>query len=255
MGLTIFKFYSVTHMHSKHIGTLRLFFAIFVAVVLSGCGTVRPFGSGDGDWSRSQLMANVQASVIFDEHYSGFATTNHSRFAGAGPAELTYRRVMVSIAHNEGGKPILGFKGMRAFLAVVPDGMPLLKKGDLVDVRATTMYDYLQNFATTGEGTAVIRLLCPSEEVATPEKIAKFRACGSTLPWHQPWGEEKRYWDGIIASPSGYPFLPKLKDHTEFAYTPFYDSEGNQLPTAVPRAQRPGIMTWVPPSNTRLPRR
>ena len=223
-------------------------------MVLSGCGTVRPFGSGDGDFSRTQLMANVQAVVIFDEHHSGFATTNHSRVAGAGPSELTYRRVIVPIAHNEGGKPILGFKGMRVFLAVVPNGMSLLKKGDLVDVRATTIYDYLKNFSSTGEGTAVIRLLCPSEEVSTPEKAAKFRACGSTLPWYQPWGEEKRYWDGIIASPSGYPFLAKLKDYTEFAYTPFYDSEGNQLPTAVQRAPRSSIMTWVPPSNMRPPK-
>lgn len=241
-------------MRSKYIAALKFFSVLVAFVVLSGCGTVRPFGSGDGDFSRTQLMANVQAFVVFDEHHSSFATTNHSRFAGAGPSELTYRRVIVQIAHNEGGKPILGYKGIRAFLAVVPDGMSLLKKGDLVDVRATTIYDYLKNFATTGEGTAVIRLLCPGEDEATPEKIAKFRACASTRPWHQPWGEEKRYWDGIIASPSGYPFLPKLKDHTEFAYTPFYDREGNQLPAAVPRAPRPNIMTWTPPSNTRPPK-
>ena len=247
-------FHFQKHMRSKHIATQKLFTATVVAVVLSGCGTVRPFGSGDGDFSRTQLMANVQASVVFDEHHSGFAMTNHSRFAGAGPSELTCRRVIVSIAHNEGGKPMLGFKGMRVFLAVVPNGMSLLKKGDLVDVRATTIHDYFKNYASSGEGTAVIRLLCPSEEVATPKKIAKFRACGSTRLWYQPWGEEKRYCDVIIASPSGYPFLPKLKDYTDFAYTPFYDSEGNQLPTAVPRAPRPGIMTWISPSNTRPPK-
>lgn len=237
-------------MRSKHT-TLTFLIAIFATVVLSGCGTIRPFGSGDGDWSRSQLMANVQASVFFDEHYSGLATTGHSRFAGAGPAELTYRRVIVSIAHNEGGKPFLGMKGMRVFMVMVPDGMPLLKKGDLVDVRATRMYDYLQDFARTGEGSAVIRLLCPGEDKVTPERQAQFKACASTLPWHQPWGEDKRYWDGIIASPSGYPFLPKLKDHTEFQYTPFYNAEGTQLATAVPRATRPDIMTWVPPKNQR----
>lgn len=241
-------------MRPKYIAALK-FFSVFVAsVVLSGCGTVRPFGSGDGDFSRTQLMANVQAVVAFDEHYSSFATTNHSRYAGSGPSELAYRRVIVFVAHNEGGRPILAFKGMRFFLAMIPDGMSLLKKGDLVDVRATTYYDHLKNFATTGEGSAVIRFLCPSEDDATPIKIAKFKSCASTRPWHEPWGEEKRYYDGIIASPSGYPFLPKLKDHTELAYTTFYDPEGNQLPTAVPRAPRPSIMTWVPPSNTRLPK-
>jgi hypothetical protein len=238
-------------MLSKYISALKFLSVLAAAITLSACGTIRPFGSGDGDWSRSQLMANVQAVVIFDEHYSGIATSNHMRFAGAGPDEMAYRRVIVSIVHNEGGKPILGFKGIRAFIAVVPDGMPFLKKGDFVDVRATTMYDYLQGFAATGEGSAVIRLLCPGEEVATPEKVAKFKACATSLPWHQPWGEDHRYWDGIIASPSGYPFLSKLKDYKEFQYTPFYDADGKPLSTSVPRAPRPSIVTWVPPKNQR----
>lgn len=204
------------------------------------------FNVGSG-WAKSQMMANVQAAVFWDERFDSFGQRGHDVRAGVGPDEKKYRRILVYIVHVEGGKPIFGRAGFRAFMVVIPDGMPLLKKGDIVDVRSTIFYDYLKDFDKTRDGSAVIRILCPAEEKVGGEQTKKFKECASTLPWHEPWGESNRYFNGILAMPSTTSFLPSLTDYKNLKYSPYYNAEGEMLTNAIPPAPRPSIMSWVAP--------
>jgi len=209
---------------------------IFAILLLSGCGHIR---TGEPEFARSLMMANVNAIVVNDEVYSSFALTNFDRVAGVETAEKQYRRVVVKSINSDGGKPMAGFAGSRLFEVVVPDGTPWMKAGDLVEVRSTTFYDSLKGFSTSKDGSALLRLICPG----APMKETK--ECTKDLPWYKPWGEEKRYFYGILASPSGRPFLAQLKDYSGVAYSPFYDSEGTQLPGAVVPQPRP-VLQIVP---------
>lgn len=213
-----------------------------LSLLASGCGHIR---IGAPDFAKSQSMANVQGMVVFDEAYSSWGMNGlNDRVAGVGPAERAYRRVVVQIIHSEGGRPMGNYKGSRRFEAVVPDGMPLMRSGDQVDARAIEWYDFLKDFAKTGEGAAVLRMTCPSYG-SNPSLV--LISCASTLNWHQPWGDEKRYLDGVNAAPSDHPFKSSLKAYKSLKYSPYYDSQGNTLPNAVPMAKRPDPSTWVKP--------
>lgn len=221
-------------------------------LLLGGCTHMRPVEEvlqNGSSWASSQKTANVQAVVAFDEDNSGlisFALFNHGARAGVGPAEKRYRKVVYTMLNSEGGRPIGKFAGIMAAMAMVPDGMPRLKTGDLIEVRFPVWFDYMKDFAVTGEGSAVLRLICPAGSTSKTDSEA-FKECASHANWHQPWGEEKRYYQGIIAAPSGRPFAPRLKDHRELAFTPYYDEIDNVLPTAVPMAPRPDINAWAYP--------
>lgn len=228
------------------------------ALALGGCAQVggtlaevgRPLAEHatftDSSWAQSQKNTNLQALVLQDEEYSTFRMSQLHVVAGAGPAEKVYRRAVLFVVHSEGGRPLGGYKGFMRLVAVVPDGMPLLKNGDIVEVRAGQVYDYLKGFAQTGEGTAVLRILCPTNSSAALQ--SRFKECAQELPWLQSWGEGKRYYDGILASPSARPYAASLRAHTELKFTPFYSANGEQLPTAVVPAARPDIQTWPSPT-------
>jgi hypothetical protein len=200
----------------------------------------------DSSWARAQKHANVQALVLHDETYANFRMHQLHVAAGVGPQEKAYRRVVLFMVHSEGGRPLGNYKGFMRFIAVVPDGMPKLKTGDLVEARMGPVYDYLKGFADSGEGTAVLRILCPNNARRADQD--RFRQCASVLPWHQAWGEDKRYYDGILASPSARPYAPSLRYHAELAFTPYYDTHGNPLGGAVAPAPRPDITTWPAPT-------
>jgi len=227
-----------------------LILAVFAALLLGGCAAaMRPLNEHlmftEDSWAKSQKNANVQGIVDHDEDYNHWTMGSIETMSGVGPAERRYRRVSVFMDHSEGGKPMLGFKGYMRFEAIVPDGMPLLKLGDIVEVRFGKVYDHLKDFARTGEGSAVLRLLCPVNE--NRGQLDALKACATPLAWYKPWGEDKRFYDGIIASPSGRPYLPRLKDHVELSFTPYYDENGNVLPSAATPAVRPSLDNWPAP--------
>lgn len=230
---------------------------LFSAVALAGCAQVggtlaevgRPLAEKvtftDDSWSKSQKNTNVQALVLYDEEYSIFRMHQLNVIAGVGAQEKAYRRVVLYIVHSEGGRPIGNYKGFMRFVAVVPDGMPLLKNGDLVEARVGNVYDYLKGFAQTGEGTAVLRILCPANTHRSQQE--RFKQCASELAWYKGWDDGQRYYNGIVAAASERPYLPKLSDHTELKFSPYYDVEGSALPQAAPPAARPDITTWPSP--------
>ncbi len=216
----------------------------------AGCAQIaRPINENfvfrEDSWTASQKHANMQAAVTADEEFSSIRTRSLEVYAGAGPQELRFRRVTLIVAHSEGGKPFLGFKGHMHFEAIVPDGMPMLKLGDLVEVRVGKVYDHLKGFAQTGEGTAVLRLLCPGN-LTRAEGPAVYK-CAKNLAWFEPWGEDKRYFDGIIASTSGRPYLSSLKEHTELTFSPYYNETGTLLASAVTPLDHQNINNWPTP--------
>jgi len=85
----------------------------------------------------------------------------------------------------------------------------------------------------------VLRLLCPVNDGRG--QLDALKACASNLAWHEPWGEDKRFYDGIAALPLGRSYAARLKDHTELSFTPFYDSDGHPLQDAVAPAPHPNL--------------
>lgn len=215
---------------------------------LAGCSHMRSAEEAympEGEWPT--LHHNIQARVAFDETFSSFPLFNHDARGGVGPSEQQYRRVIFWVANPEGGRPISGFVGQMAAEAVVPDGTPPLKAGDLIEVRHVRTYDYLKDFAQTGEGNAMLRLICPAGAKTGRQEQEDFKKCASQAPWLQAWGEEKRFYFGILAADSGRPYAVSLKDHKELRFTPYYDARGATLPGAVPMGSRPHIATWKYP--------
>jgi hypothetical protein len=214
------------------------------AAALAGCGTTAEraiFSDGTDGIAKRTLNANVRAMVSNDERQGGFVMNNFDRAAGVGPAERAYRRVSLMLILEDGGKPLFGrYSGMRAASALIPDGMPLLEKGDIVEVRTRAQWDGLKDFAQTGEGPAVLRIECQSSKKASKENVRRWKACADKLSWVEAWGESNRYYFGILAKLPDTPYRASLKDHTDLYFTPFYGPDDEPLATRVIPAPRTG---------------
>lgn len=229
---------------------VRFFALALCAAMLAGCGhALRPLNENilatDSSWAKAQKFANVQGAVLSDEDYIGARLINGEATGGASKDLRRYRRVVVQLINSEGGSPIFGLAGRAEVLALVPDGFPRLLNGDLVEMRMLSLYDYLKTFRETGEGTAVLRLLCPT--VHSRSEVKMWQNCASNYRWHEAWGEGNRYPLGVLAAPSGRPFLRSLKDHTELSFTPYYDESGRPLPQAVKPTEHPMLQGWEAP--------
>lgn len=216
---------------------------LIATALLAGCSAF--IVTEEEQWPAAQRMANIQAVVAFDETYSGFALSNHSRRAGAAPIVKQYRKAIVTILNGDDEQPIFGKTGVAGAIALVPDGMPALRKGDLVEIRHVRLFGGLQDFDKTGDGNAVLRLLCP--ESPDRKDSETFKSCASNANWQKRWGEKHRYYTGILASPSGRPYAKNLKEHKELSFTPYYDDKGAPIPAAIPMGARPDINNWVYP--------
>jgi hypothetical protein len=229
----------------------RFYYLLFAAIpfLTTGCGTLarginENITSRAGSFAESNVKANIQAIVLQDESDTSFLMRSMSVSAGTGQAEVGYRKVPLFIANPAGGH-ILGLKGGYRFNAFVPDGMPMLITGDLVEVRFTAMYDYGKDFVKTGDGTAILRILCPG--TVSRSEFDTFKVCASALAWHEEWGEGNRYYDGVVASASGRPYAASLKDYDDLSYTPFWSEKGDPLPSSVAPGPRPSIKGWPSP--------
>ena len=217
-----------------------------MATLLSGCGTVAERSmSGDGTKGTIAPTLNtiVQATVLNDEVSSSFALSNFDRGAGVGDAERVFRRVPILMILAADGKPPLFLRkhaARRATLALVPDGMPLLRRGDIVHVRTRDLWDGLKDFSKTGEGTAIVSLKCQGGSKPGKEEQILFKKCAERLPWLEEWGEELRFYEGILAVLPPVPYRDSLRDWKELSFTPFYDRDGSLLPNRVLPAERTG---------------
>ena len=198
-----------------------LFFVVVLFISACSAGPQLKVGNAlvmaghvPSDMSKSHLVATVG----FDEDYAGRynrITNNFMYGTGVelGNPEYQLRVVRLNTAELTG----LLWYGPGEFLfssgGVVPDSMPRLMAGDIVEYRQTELRtDSLKNFSKTGEGPIVVKILCQKAQtdyVACVDKLpttAKSKATGKT----------------------GRPYPVSVKEYG-FSFTPMYDAKGNPL--------------------------
>lgn len=161
---------------------------------------------------------HVAGYVGFDEDWTG----RYSRVARnalyvmgivEGTPEYALRVVRVNLSNPEPGM-LWADQGELTFPtgAVVPDHLPRLKAGDIVEIRQTGTWRTMENFVSRGEGNVVVRVLCRKADptydkcLEAAPRIGKYKGVGET---------RTRY----PASVSGY----------GFTFTPMFDSSGRAL--------------------------
>lgn len=161
---------------------------------------------------------NLAGWVAFDEDWAG----NYQRIASnalyvqgikSGTPEYGLRVVRMNLAHSEPGMLWME-QGQLIFMtgAVVPDHLPRLHAGDIVEIRQTGTWKTMTNFVSTGEGNIVVRILCAKSSpdydacLDRAPMIGRFKGKGET---HTP-----------------YPASVKAYG---FTFTPMYDGDGHPL--------------------------
>jgi hypothetical protein len=197
-----------------------------LVVLLAGCEAAGPqnrafqaFDLALGGISPKMLEKNVTASVSFDEAHP-LKTHRITRidFFGQGvdkdSVEYNYRMVPVNFGHfnNFGIGRVNNGYGTLVFktAAMVPDHLPLLKAGDLIELRQTVQYNSMKDFVAKQEGNTVLRILCRK---ADPD----FLKCQDSVPHHSP---------KVVGGYTDRPYLKSLKEYG-FTFTQAYDKQGN----------------------------
>ena len=105
-------------------------------------------------------------------------------------------------------------QGEKIWIAVgiVPDHIPQLKARDIVELRQTGGTRTVENFATTGEGNIVVRVLCRAADPA-------YDACVKRQP-------KIGAFEGYGATGTPYPASAKSYGYT---FSPKYDANGKLL--------------------------
>lgn len=197
--------------------------AVAAALLLGGCapGPMLRFNTNVVNMGmkldKDMVGVNYVAFVTNDEGYAGFAhrlTRGVFYLAGAeeGTPEYRYRLARLSIRQLKGLLYVSPGEYEFRTAAMIPDSMPPLNGGDYVEVRQTGTWEVLRDFSKTGEGNAVIRILCRwgdanyEQCVDALPKIGKYRANGLT----------------------GTPYPESLKSYG-FTFSPAYDEKGELI--------------------------
>lgn len=197
--------------------------AVAAALLLGGCGpspilrfNTQVLNLGVG-LDKNMVGVNYIGFVTNDEGYAGIThrlTKNVFYMAGVEERtpEYRYRIARISIRQLQGLLYISPGQYEFRTAAMIPDGMETIKSGDYVEIRQTGTWDVLKNFSKTGEGNAVLRILCkwgdPDYEKcldALP-RIGKYRAQGLT----------------------GTPYPDSLKSYG-FTFSPAYTEKGELI--------------------------
>lgn len=199
------------------------FAQVLACAVLAGCGAspllhvgnqVANFGQ---ELPQNMVNRHVAGMVGFDEGWAG----GYSRIARnalyvqgivAGTPEYQLRVARVNLANT--GSNLLWKAGELNFMggALVPDHLPRLKAGDVVEIRQTGTWRTMENFTTSGEGNIVVRILCRAE-------AADYQACKDTGPKVGKYG-------GAGETHSSYP--ASVRDYG-FSFSPMYSASGALL--------------------------
>jgi hypothetical protein len=160
---------------------------------------------------------NFSAMVYEDEAYAGTYSlrnrgTLYLQGVSEGSPEFQYRSAMVFMAQLKGALYIKDGAYPYFTAAYVPDHVGLLKRGDIVELRATGTYDVMLNFSKSHEGNAILRLLCRKADPA-------YKDCADKLP---------KIGNFTAVGPTGTPFLKSLTEYG-YAFTPAYGLKGERL--------------------------
>lgn len=122
-------------------------------------------------------------------------------------------------------------KHLRPHVALVPDHLPPLKRGDAVEFRSVQAWDAVKDVEGKSDINVVVNLLCLAPGSGNDKELAK-DPCITQLP--SAWGSKVL---GISESRTPYP-----THYSEYGlvFTPRYDpNTGNVLPTAPKLPPRP----------------
>jgi hypothetical protein len=210
---------------------VRLFCLATVVTTLAACAinplteaTSRLATLNGTTLSGEYMRANLVGVVAFDEAYTDqyhVLWRNALYLQGAKPGTPERRHRVVPIGIRESDL----FRHTFMTGAIVPDSLPLLRAGDVVEFRNTSGYDNLVDFARTHEGNVVLRVICWADD---PALLDCARA-------HAPW---KGY--GSRAEVSGVAGTP-YRDIASYGFTfsERYDNEGRVLAAAPRPPARP----------------
>lgn len=166
---------------------------------------------------------NLVATVLYDEEFVGRQDNQKKAFmAGASIANYTAEYYMRAVHATVGSTEEMLWvkKGDRTFrtVAMVPDHLPRLKAGDIVEIRQTSYTRGAKDLSKTGEGSMVLQVLC---KIDSPN----FQACVDKLP---SMGKRK-------AAGQTKTYYPKSAKEYGFTFSQRYDKEGNLLKAFPPR--------------------
>lgn len=166
---------------------------------------------------KRMLEANLTAMVGFDESFSG--TYNRSSRAALymasvieGTPEYQYRVVRLNMGLLDGALWHRPGSMLYSTAAMVPDQIPRLMAGDVVELRHAATDRSLENFSVTGEGNIVVRVLCFKAQPDYMDCMDKLPKTGSSIA------------TGRTETP--YPVSVKAYG---FTFTPAYDKGGKVL--------------------------
>jgi hypothetical protein len=196
---------------------------ILGALLLSGCapGPMLKFNTelinAGNELDPGMVNVNFIATVGYDEtHLKNLPLQGRGVAYLAGATDISpeyqYRAVYLNIRILKGFMFLEGGGTSYPTVGMVPDGMPALKAWDLVELRQTGTYDTVKNFSKTGEGNAVLRVLCRRADPA-------YEKCVEALPRI---GKHK----GQGLTNTEYP--ASLKSYG-FSFSPAYAKDGSAL--------------------------
>lgn len=171
---------------------------------------------------------NLAATVALDEDWVGrYPRVSRNNFYIQGvtsdSAEYTYRAALVRLTNPGSLLYVQAGYLKRMTGAMIPDHLPLLKEGDIVEVRQTGTYETLKGFSVSKEGNVVLRVLCQKADPGFAQCVAKLPSIGKYAG----------------AGQTGTPYLPTVRQYG-FKFTPAYDMRGTPLrPLTAPLAARP----------------
>lgn len=204
--------------------SLKYVVALALVAIVSGCATgpmaksvTQAYNLG-AEFPPEMVNRHIAAWVGFDEEWAGNynrSSRNALFIQGVSDESPEYRLRLARInLVNSGPGALWVERGGVSFFsgAVVPDQLPKLHAGDIVEVRQTGTYDTMKNFIATGEGNIVVRILCRK---GTPD----FDKCLNDAPTI---GKSK----GVGETHTPYP--ASVRDYG-FTFTPMFDEKGNAL--------------------------
>ena len=160
--------------------------AVLTLVSLSGCAY------DQGIHLRNQLVnmgqelpaemvnTNYVGAILEDEKHinsytRGTRVAIHGQDASPGTWAENHRIVPIRTAQYGAALATKLGQGFWTTAALVPDGTPRLRKFDIVEFRHVGTWRTLKDFPTTGEGNAVVKVLCRFED-------PNYASCLDTLP-------------------------------------------------------------------------
>ncbi|MGO4391400.1 hypothetical protein AB4Z46_08615 [Variovorax sp. M-6] len=204
---------------------MKLFYRIAIlmtAILLAACQTPVIHGINKAINLGTELPPemwerNVAAEVAFDEVWAGaynFANRNLIYTFGIefGSPEYDMRVARVNLRQPEYGAWVSAGQKVWPTTAIVPDHLPMLKGGDIVEVRHPTTWHANKDFVAKGEGSVVLRILCSKGQqdfadcVKKQPRIGKYPGFGET----------------------GTLYPASLREYG-FTFTPKYDKDGKAI--------------------------